>query len=126
MAPIISSMSCSGGPQTGGTIVVITGSGFAANGAHEPLVNFGATPAVTANVDSDTQITALSPPGSGVVYVSVTTIDGTSTRDLSTQFTFSTAAQPLPLVTSLSPPAGGRGGGVDVTITGSGFLGAMS
>lgn len=125
-APSISSLSCNGGPQTGGTIVIITGTGFAADGDHEPAVTFGATPAVTANVDSDTQITALSPPGSGIVQIHVTTINGTSAPDPAAQFTFSTATTPPPFVTAVLPPAGPKTGGIEVTIAGSGLLGTTA
>ncbi|MHA6907998.1 IPT/TIG domain-containing protein [Ralstonia pseudosolanacearum] len=56
--PVIDSFSPTSGDPAGGTIVVLTGHGFFSASA----VNFGATPAVTFSVDSDTQITALSPP----------------------------------------------------------------
>ncbi|MFR9754128.1 IPT/TIG domain-containing protein, partial [Nocardia sp. 004] len=41
-------------------------------------VLFGATPAVSFTVDSDTQITATVPAGTGTVAVTVTTPAGTS------------------------------------------------
>ncbi len=106
------------GPAAGGTSVTITGSGF--TGATS--VSFGATAASGFTVESDTQITATSPAGSsGTVDVTVTTAGGTSATSSNDQFTYI----PLPVVSSISPPARGSiAGGTSVTITGSGFTGA--
>ncbi|WP_040871889.1 IPT/TIG domain-containing protein, partial [Nocardia exalbida] len=54
--------------------VTLTGTGLTAATA----VNFGATPAASFTVDSDTQITAVTPAGTGTVQVTVTTTGGTS------------------------------------------------
>jgi uncharacterized membrane protein len=96
----------------GGTTVVITGSGF--TGATS--VSFGSTAGTIASVDSDSQITAISPAGSGTVDVTVTTPGGTSATSPADQFTY-----PPPSVTSISPMKGPESGGTPVTITGSGF-----
>jgi hypothetical protein len=58
--PHIISLDPDHGPATGGTSVVIHGRNF--SGATE--VMFGANPATSFFVDSDTQITAVSPPWS--------------------------------------------------------------
>lgn len=63
------------GPEAGGTVVTINGSGF--TGATG--VNFGATPATDVTVISDNVITATTPAGTGKVTVSVL---GTATGDL--------------------------------------------
>jgi hypothetical protein len=65
------------GPVTGRTEVSITGSDFSGATA----VSFGAVPAASFVVDSDTEITAFSPPSSapGPVPVSVTTPAGVAT-----------------------------------------------
>lgn len=56
-APVVISVSPSGGPAQGGNVVTITGAGFeTATG-----VVFGSTPATSFTVDSDTQITATVP-----------------------------------------------------------------
>jgi hypothetical protein len=55
------------GPSAGGITVIISGSGF--TGAVD--VTFGGTSATSMNVDSDSQITAVTPPGSGTVDVLV-------------------------------------------------------
>ena len=69
-------LSVHSGPATGGTTVVITGTGF--NGvAGDGAVTFGGVPAETYTPDSETQITAVSPPhAAGPVQVQVTTVVG--------------------------------------------------
>ncbi|MFJ9371359.1 IPT/TIG domain-containing protein [Nocardia sp. NPDC101769] len=76
MAPVLTSLTPSSGPATTFSSVVIAGSGFANVG---PLtVRFG-TKATTFTIDSNTQITAISPTGTGTVNVTVTVeLDGTS------------------------------------------------
>ncbi|MDA8294314.1 MAG: IPT/TIG domain-containing protein [Actinomycetota bacterium] len=72
--PAVFSVAPSTGGLSGGTSVTITGSGFTGATA----VDFGSTPATSFTVDSDTQITAVSPPGAGVADITVTTAKGTS------------------------------------------------
>jgi hypothetical protein len=72
-APCVSSISPNRGPRAGGTTVTITGTGF--TGATS--VTFG-TASAKFTVNSDTQITATSPPGSGTVAVVVTGPGGSS------------------------------------------------
>lgn len=73
--PVVKSVSPKKGPGTGGTSVTIEGSGFDS----ASTVNFGATAASSVTVNSATSITAVSPPGVGAVYLTVTTPDaGTS------------------------------------------------
>jgi hypothetical protein len=81
-----------------------------------PVVTFGGAAATGVQVESDTEITCTTPPGSGAVAVSVT-VDGQSgSKDAA--FTY---AKPPPAVTSLTPATGAAAGGDQVTITGSGF-----
>jgi hypothetical protein len=66
-APAISSVSPTSGPTAGGTVVTLTGTGFQAG----DTVTFGSAVAAS-TVDSATQITATTPPGSfGAVDVTV-------------------------------------------------------
>jgi hypothetical protein len=58
LGPFISNIQPDSGPPSGGTTVVITGRNFTGASA----VRFGATNAASFVVDSDTQITAVSPP----------------------------------------------------------------
>jgi hypothetical protein len=76
-------------PSSGnaGSTVVITGSGF----SRAIDVEFGATPAFTFHVDSDTQITAVSPGHkAGIVDITVT-VQGTSAVVSADQFTYLTS-----------------------------------
>jgi hypothetical protein len=80
--PVVSGVSPASGIS--GTVVTITGKGFTAAG----VVSFGAARA-SFTVMSDTEITAISPPGSpGVVDVTVTSPDGTSSVGSADQFTY--------------------------------------
>ncbi|MDQ3630287.1 MAG: SBBP repeat-containing protein, partial [Actinomycetota bacterium] len=83
--PIVDSLRSRGGPVTGGTRVVIGGTGFAGASA----VRFGDTAASSFTVDSGGQITAVAPPHTaGRVAVTVTTPAGTSPEDLVARFEF--------------------------------------
>ncbi len=114
--PVVSSISPTSGPAAGGTTVTIIGSGF--TGASKVL--FGTVAASSFTVNSDTQITAVSPAGSGTMHVTVTTPGGTTTISTADQFTYLVA----PTLTSISPTSGPATGGTTVTIIGSGFTGA--
>jgi cyclophilin family peptidyl-prolyl cis-trans isomerase len=104
------------GASAGGTQVVITGVDFTGATA----VKFGSTAATSYTVNSDTQITAASPAGTGLVDVTVTTASGTSTTAAADQFSYG------PLVTGVSPAYAAPAGGAQVTITGSNFTGATA
>ena len=84
--PLVSGLAPSSGPKTGGTSVVISGSGFTGATA----VNFGATPATGYAVDSDTQITATAPAGTlgATVDVQVTTPLGISANTAADDYTY--------------------------------------
>ncbi|WP_199229142.1 putative Ig domain-containing protein [Caulobacter endophyticus] len=121
-APTVTSVSPTAGPTSGGTSVIITGTGFTTTSGASG-VRFGATNATGYTVDSDTQITATSPANSAGTYdITVTTIGGTSATSASDQFTYVNA----PTVTSISPTAGPTGGGTTVVITGTNFTGVSA
>ncbi|WP_217999227.1 IPT/TIG domain-containing protein, partial [Nocardia exalbida] len=103
------------GPVTGGTIVVLTGTGLSTATA----VNFGATPATSFIVDSDTQITAVAPAGTGTVVVTATTAGGTSNG---VAYTYVAA----PSLTTLLPSVGLEAGGTVVVITGTDLTGTTA
>ncbi|GLW13728.1 hypothetical protein Stsp01_04710 [Streptomyces sp. NBRC 13847] len=63
------------GPGSGGNVINIFGSNFTGATA----VNFGSTPATSFTVVADNQITAVVPPGTGSVPVTVTNAGGAST-----------------------------------------------
>ena len=76
------------GEITGETPVTITGTGFRSVTG----VKFGSTSAVSFTVNSEDSITALSPPGTGAVDVTVTTTTGTSPTNPSDLFTYDSPA----------------------------------
>lgn len=82
-------------------------------------VTFGGTAATGVTVVSDTEITATTPAGTGVVDVAVSTAGGADT--LEDAFTYQAPA-PAPTVTEIDPTTGPEAGGTTVTVTGTGFL----
>jgi hypothetical protein len=114
----VTGVSPSSGPDTGGTNVVISGTGL--TGA--TTVDFG-TISVPFTLD-DGNLTATSPPAArGVVDVTVTTPNGASVANSHDEFTF-TQPQIPPTVTNIKPHSGPGAGGTKVIISGTGFIGA--
>jgi hypothetical protein len=118
--PKIMSISPTSGPAAGGTTVTIRGEGL--TGASQVL--FGTVPARSFTVNSATQITAVSPAGSGTVDVMVSTPAGTSATSAADRFTYVPTPAPVPFIQSISPTSGPAAGGTTVTITGTNFNGA--
>jgi hypothetical protein len=119
-APAVSGLSPTSGSASGGTTVLVGGSGFTGATA----VNFGGY-AAAFSVNSDSMLTALAPAqAAGVVDVTVTTAAGTSSTSSSDQFTYNAAAAPT--VTGVSPNTGPSSGSSAVTVSGSGFTGATA
>jgi hypothetical protein len=116
--PTISSISPTQGALAGGDTVTINGSGFTGFTG----VGFGGTNAPTANLVSDSQITATSPPGNAAGDVQVTVVTPAGTSNPMT-FTYQAAGPTVPTITSISPTQGALAGGDTVTINGSGFTG---
>jgi hypothetical protein len=83
-APRVLSIAPHSGPEAGGTTVTITGETL--TGATE--IRFGGVATTSFVVDSDTQITVVSPPGMGTVHVVVVTPDGESTPGPADEFTY--------------------------------------
>ncbi|WP_406272892.1 IPT/TIG domain-containing protein [Actinacidiphila glaucinigra] len=113
--PALVSVSPSQGPATGGTTVTLTGSGFSGATA----VKFGTTAATSYTVNSATQITAVTPAGTGTAPVTVTTPGGTS----NSVFFFYLNA---PVLVSVSPAQGPSAGGTAVTLTGTNLSAASA
>jgi hypothetical protein len=83
--PVVTSVSPSRGPRTGGTQVTITGHGF--TGATG--VSFGGVPATSFGIVSDTMITTVAPARpAGSVDVTVATPGGQSATSTIDRFTF--------------------------------------
>ena len=113
-APAITAIHPIAGPTAGGTPVILTGSGFA-SAAPSGAVQFGST-AATYTVNSDTQITAIAPPGAaGTVDITVSTVGGTSATSAGDRFTYAQA----PTTASITPTTGPSAGGTQITLTGT-------
>lgn len=130
-APVVTGVSPSTGPSSGGTVITVSGSGM--TGATQ--VYFGSTPAASWTVDSDGSVTAVSPPSpssAAQVTGDVTVLGpgGLSATIPADQFVWQpapAAPQPnAPSVSGVSPSALAASGGTTVTITGSGFSGATA
>jgi hypothetical protein len=117
--PVVASIAPGSGPDAGGTLVTITGSGFIGAGK----VRFGTAVAAQFTVVSDTVVTAMTPaqaPGPHPVYV--TTAGGTNTAGgAGSEYR---ALPPVPATAAVTPASGPTTGGTTVTITGTGFSGA--
>ncbi len=75
-APTIATVLPNSGPDFGGTVVSLDGTGFDVPGT--PTVTFGGVPATNVTVDNDTSITCTTPAGAGPVQVVVTNASGTT------------------------------------------------
>ncbi|MFJ5220696.1 IPT/TIG domain-containing protein [Streptomyces sp. NPDC088354] len=115
VVPVLTSVSPSGGPASGGTTVVLTGTDLGGATA----VRFGSTAATSFTVNSSTQITAVAPAGTGAVPVTVTTPGGTSNA---VTYTYTV----VPVLTSVSPSQGPASGGTTVVLTGTDLGGATA
>ncbi len=118
-APQITEVYPDSGPAAGGTSVTITGY----NLSHAFAVSFGHAGDGTITSDSGTAVTATSPPGSGTVYITVSTRGGTSAITDDDAFTYAGGTYgsnppEAPTVTGVYPDSGPAAGGTSVTITG--------
>lgn len=115
---LVKKVSPNTGAFTGGTQVIIRGSAFVGATA----VDFGSASAASFTINSQGSITAIAPPGTGTVDVTVTTPEGTSPTSPADRFSY--VASP-PTVEKVSPTETDRSlGGGSLTITGTGFTGA--
>ncbi len=109
--PAVTSVTPAGGPASGGTVVTISGTGLTGATA----VQFGGIEATSFKVESETSITAVTPPGAignPNAAVSVTTPAGVSSGRT---FTYEAG------ITHITPSSGPAAGGTVVTITGPGI-----
>jgi YVTN family beta-propeller protein len=81
--PVVSLLTPGKGPEAGGTLVKITGTGM----LWVTAVKFG-TKAAKFTIVSPTEVIAVSPAGTGTVAVTVTTPGGTSTVSTGSMFTY--------------------------------------
>jgi hypothetical protein len=85
-APTITSIAPNNGPLGGGTSVAVTGTGFISG----TTIKFGSTSSPSVTINSATSLTAVSPAGSseGVVNVTATNSNGTSSAVPKDQFAY--------------------------------------
>ncbi len=105
----VTGVSPASGTTKGGTSVTITGTGFTAPPAGTG-VSFGGA-AAQFTVDSGTQITATSPPGTGTVHITVTTPAGTSAATAADQYRYThtaTTTTTTALLSSANPSVAGQ------------------
>ncbi|MGW4371775.1 IPT/TIG domain-containing protein [Nocardia takedensis] len=113
--PSLTGITPNQGSTAGGTTVVLTGTGL----TDVTAVSFGGVAATSFTVDSDTQITAVAPAGTGIVVVTATAPGGTSSG---VSFVYVT----VPDVTALTPATGPTTGANTVTLTGTNFTGPLT
>ncbi len=117
VVPTISSTDPAATTTLGGDTIVLTGTGF----TDATAVSFGDTAAASFTVDSDTQITAVTPArAAGSAEASVATAFGTSTEGPAVRFVAP------PTLTSVSPDSVSTLGGDTVVLTGTGFTDATA
>ncbi len=111
--PAVTALSVQSGPASGGTQIVIDGSGFGSSST----VKFGSTAATSVVVLSPGSLDATAPAGTGTADVTVTSNGATSATSAADRFTYVVA----PTVKKVSPASGSPVGGTTVTIKGKGF-----
>jgi hypothetical protein len=138
-APVVSGLSPSSGPASGGTKVTITGAGFPVGQPNVVKVAFGAAIAQVVAVPSSTQIVVTAPPATlssgatassdaGPVQVTVT-VDGATSRlgpnsvfdEVATASSSGSSSPALPTVAGIGPSGVNVAGGVTVIVYGDGF-----
>jgi alpha-tubulin suppressor-like RCC1 family protein len=112
LPPTVTKLLPKSGPTTGGTSVVITGTGFTAASA----VSFGALGATAYTVNSSTSITAVAPAqAAGTFDVRVSNTAGQSAISSADRFKYT------PVIESVTPNSGSVSGSTSVEVTGTGF-----
>jgi hypothetical protein len=115
-SPVLGSISPTFGSPSGGTAITLTGTNLSGTTS----VTVGGSEATSVTVVNDETVTAVTPAhSSGVVDVSITTPNGSST--LSNAYTYIE-----PDLNSVSPTSGPAAGGTSVTLSGSDLTGATS
>ncbi|MEQ1892209.1 MAG: IPT/TIG domain-containing protein, partial [Planctomycetota bacterium] len=106
----------SGTPQ-GGTTVTLTGSGFLTDVVGPNAVTFGGVPARSVTTVDDTRVRAVTPGGTPGSAVDVQLTNSNGVDLLPAAFRYHLE----PSLASLAPASGAAPGGIQVTLSGSGF-----
>jgi hypothetical protein len=113
--PVVSKLSLTSGPVTGGVRVTVTGRYF----TKVTKVVFGSSPGKSLKVLSGTELEVTAPGHpAGTVNVEVVAKAGTSRAVTADRFTYIAA----PVIRTVTPARGSTKGGTLVTITGSNFI----
>jgi large repetitive protein len=113
--PVVSKLSLTSGPVTGGIRVTVTGRYF----TKVTRVVFGSSPGKSLKVLSGTELEVIAPGHpAGTVNVEVVAKAGRSKAVAADRFTYIAA----PVIRAVSPARGSAKGGTLVTITGSNFI----
>lgn len=126
LQPTVTSMSPTSGPETGGTRVTITGSGFGVTGT--PSVTIGGVAATSVTRVSSTSIQATAPAGavgSAPVVVTLTAVSPAITATGNVNYTYA-AVPTAPTITAVTPNRGPLAGGENVTVTGTNLSGSTT
>ncbi len=121
--PIVTNVFPNLGPEPGGTVITIQGTGFvpgAASAVSKVQIGQNLVDAAKVNVISSLLIQAETPPGVGPAAVKVINPDG-QTGVLAGAFTY-VPLVPAPEVKTVTPPYGPTSGGYIVKLTGNHFL----
>ncbi|PWT89046.1 MAG: hypothetical protein C5B56_07790 [Proteobacteria bacterium] len=124
-APLsISGFTPATGPDTGGTTVTITGTGFALGG-NGTTFKFGTVLGTNVNCTTVTTCTVRTPQLIGGGTVNITATVGATSVVSGAQFSFTATGSTgtAPAITAISPNIGLPAGGTTVTITGTNFTG---
>ncbi len=128
--PTVASVSPSGGPIAGLTLITITGEGFdGTNGATVELIDGATTigctgPVVTENASAADTITCTTANATTTrsVQIRVTNNNGDPTQTVTSAGTLYTFRDAPTVTTPVSPTAGDQTGGTTLTIDGTGFI----
>jgi hypothetical protein len=118
--PVVTSINPTTGPAGGFTQVALTGSGF--TGANS--VTFGGVEAESFTVNSNTSITAVTPPGQFLTQVDVTVTDSDGAGTLAQAYIY--LFNPAIDVSTVKPDSGLTTGGTPVVLSGASALGITS
>lgn len=118
-APTITAIDPIFGPEAGGTEVTVTGTDL----TDVTSVSFDGNEATDLTVVSPTELTAITPAGTGLVDVAVTSPGGTATlQDAYTYIPEANGGDPT--IVSFTPTSGPEAGGTEVTVIGTNLDGA--
>ncbi|MFT4296150.1 MAG: IPT/TIG domain-containing protein [Micropruina sp.] len=115
VVPTLTAVTPNRGPVAGNTTITLTGTGF----ARANKIWFGGNRGTNLKIISNTKLTVTTPAGWGTVPVRVATKDGTASPTTNqTRYRYVAA----PIITKVTPTAGGAGGGTTVTIHGKNLV----